>query len=192
MSRWCCLTIISSAALFSFGLQSFPGSGSLPLSQLFESGQSIGASASASVLPMNIQGWIPLELIVLISLPSKRLSRVFSSTTVPKASILRPPAYFMAQLSSLYVTTEKNHSFDYRNFCKNYVLPQSTQLSVSNIMDTIIAKCLMHFSFCFFPVAPPPYNYDHEMEYCADLPPPYSPTPAQRSPPPPYPGNSRK
>ncbi|KAI4579321.1 cysteine and tyrosine-rich protein 1 isoform X2 [Ovis aries] len=43
-----------------------------------------------------------------------------------------------------------------------------------------------------YPVAPPPYNYDHEMEYCADLPPPYSPTPAQRSPPPPYPGNSRK
>ncbi|DAA33662.1 TPA: cysteine/tyrosine-rich 1 [Bos taurus] len=43
-----------------------------------------------------------------------------------------------------------------------------------------------------FFLAPPPYNYDHEMEYCADLPPPYSPTPAQRSPPPPYPGNSRK
>lgn len=46
-----------------------------------------------------------------------------------------------------------------------------------------------------YPVAPPPYSYDHEMEYCADLPPPYSPTPqasAQRSPPPPYPGNSRK
>ncbi|XP_067595363.1 cysteine and tyrosine-rich protein 1 isoform X1 [Pseudorca crassidens] len=43
-----------------------------------------------------------------------------------------------------------------------------------------------------YPVAPPPYSYDHEMEHCADLPPPYSPTPAQRSPPPPYPGNSRK
>ncbi|XP_047651050.1 cysteine and tyrosine-rich protein 1 [Phacochoerus africanus] len=43
-----------------------------------------------------------------------------------------------------------------------------------------------------YPVAPPPYSYDHEMEYCADLPPPYTPTPAQRSPPPPYPGNSRK
>ena len=84
LSRWCCLTIISSAALFSFSLQSFPGSGSLPVSQLFESGQSIGASASASVLPMNTQGWIPLELIVLISLPSKRFSRVFSSTTVQK------------------------------------------------------------------------------------------------------------
>ena len=83
LSQWCYLTISSSAALFSFCLQSFPASGSLPMSQLFTSGgQSIGASAS--VLPMNIQGWFPLGLTGLIFLQSKRLSRVFSSTTIRK------------------------------------------------------------------------------------------------------------
>ena len=65
--------------------QSFPASGSFPKSQLFASGgQSIGISASASVLPMNIQGWFPLGLTGLISLLSKGLSRVFSSITVQK------------------------------------------------------------------------------------------------------------
>ena len=63
----------------------FPASGSFPMSQFFASGgQSIGASASASVLPMYIQGWFPLGLTGLISLLSKGLSRVFSSTTVQR------------------------------------------------------------------------------------------------------------
>ena len=66
-------------------LQSFPASGSFPVSQPFASGgQSTGASASASILPMNIQNWFPLVLTGLISLQSKGLSRVFSSTTVQK------------------------------------------------------------------------------------------------------------
>ena len=66
-------------------LQSFPSSGSFPMDQLFASGdQSTGASATALVLPMNIQGWFPLWLTSLISLQSKELSRVFSSTTVWK------------------------------------------------------------------------------------------------------------
>ena len=70
---------------FSSQLQSFPASGSFPMSQFFISGgQSIGASPSASVLPMNIQGWFPLGLTAWISLQSKGLSRVFSSTTVQK------------------------------------------------------------------------------------------------------------
>ena len=70
---------------FSSCLQYFPASGSFPMSQLFTSGgQSIGASALASVLPMNIQGWSPLGLTGLISLLSKGLSRVFSKTTVQK------------------------------------------------------------------------------------------------------------
>ena len=70
---------------FSSCLQSFPASGSFPRSQFFTSGdQSIGASASASVLPMNIQDWFPLEWTDLISLQSKGLSRVFSNTTVQK------------------------------------------------------------------------------------------------------------
>ena len=65
--------------------QSFPESGSFPMSRLFTSGgQSIGASASASVLPMSIQGWFPLRLNGLLSFLSKELSRVFSNTTVPK------------------------------------------------------------------------------------------------------------
>ena len=80
LSRWCYLTISSSAALF-FCLQSFPPLGSFPMSQLFESGgQSFGVSAS--VLPMNMQGWFPLGLTALISLLYKELSRFLSSTTV--------------------------------------------------------------------------------------------------------------
>ena len=68
-----------------FHLQSFPASGSFQMSQFFTSGgQSLGASASASVLPMNIQGWFPLGLTGLISLLSKGLSRVFSRTTVQR------------------------------------------------------------------------------------------------------------
>ena len=78
-------TISSSVVPLSSCLQSFPASGSFQMSQLFASGgQSIGASALASVLPMNIQDWFPLELTGLISFQSKRLSRVFSNTTVQK------------------------------------------------------------------------------------------------------------
>ena len=85
LSQWCYLTISSSVALFSFGFQSFPALGSFPVSQLFTSGgQSIGASASATVLPMSIQGWFPLGLTGLISLQSKGLSRVFSGTTIQR------------------------------------------------------------------------------------------------------------
>ena len=81
LSQWFNLAISSSAVLFSFWLQSFPVSESFRMSQLFTSGgQSTGASASASVLPMNIQGWFPLGVTGLNSLLSKRLSRVCSST----------------------------------------------------------------------------------------------------------------
>ena len=85
LSWWCHPTISSSAAPFSSCLQSFPASGSLAVTRLFESdGQSIEASASTSILPMNIQDWFPLELTGLISFQSKGLSRVFSSTTIWK------------------------------------------------------------------------------------------------------------
>ena len=84
LSWWCHPTISSSVVPFSFRLQSFPASGSFPISQLFASGgQSTGASASASVLSMNIQGWFPLWWTGLISLLSKGLS-VFSSITIQK------------------------------------------------------------------------------------------------------------
>ena len=79
--HWCHSTISSSVTLFSLCLQSFLASGYFQVNQLFTSGgQSIGASASG--LPMSFQGWFPLGLIGLISLQSKGLSRVFSSTTV--------------------------------------------------------------------------------------------------------------
>ena len=85
LSQWCHPTISSSVVPFSPCPQSFPASGSFPMSQLFTSGgQSIGVSASTSVLPMNTQEWSPLEWTGWISLQSKGLSRVFSNTTVQK------------------------------------------------------------------------------------------------------------
>ena len=82
LSRWCHQTISSSVVPFSSCLQSFPASGSFPVSQLFAlGGQSIGVSALVSVLPMNIQGWFPLGWTGLNSLQSKCLSSVFSNTT---------------------------------------------------------------------------------------------------------------
>ena len=82
LSQWCCLIISSSAAPF-FSLQSFPAWGSFPVSWLFTSGgQNIGASALASVLSMNIQGWFPLGLTGFISFQSKGLSGVLSSTKI--------------------------------------------------------------------------------------------------------------
>ena len=85
LNQWCYLTISSYASSFSFCLQSFPASGSFPNSQPFtSSGQSIGASASASFLPMNIKDCFPLGLTGWISLQSRGLSRVFSNITVWK------------------------------------------------------------------------------------------------------------
>ena len=85
LSQRCHPTISSSVIPFSSRLQSFPASGSFPVSRLFISGgQSIGISASASVCPVNIQGWFPLGLTDLISSQSKGLSRVFSNNIVQK------------------------------------------------------------------------------------------------------------
>ena len=93
-SRWCHPTISFSVVPFSSRLQAFPASGSFQMSQFFKSGgQSTGVSASASVLPMNIQDWFPLGWTGWISLQSKGLSRVFSNTTVHKHQ------FFSAQLS---------------------------------------------------------------------------------------------
>ena len=93
-SRWCHPTITSSVVPFASCPQCFPASGSFLISQLFISGgQSIGVSASASVLPMNTQDWSPLGWTGWISLQSKGLSRVFSNTAVQKCQ------FFCAQLS---------------------------------------------------------------------------------------------
>ena len=84
-SQWCHPAISSSVIPFSSCPQSFPASGSFPMSLLFASGgQSIGVSASTSVIPMNTQDWSPLGWTGWISLQSKGLSRVFSNTTVQK------------------------------------------------------------------------------------------------------------
>jgi len=94
LSQWCHQTTLSSVIPFSSCLQSFPASGSCQMSQFFASGgQSIGVSASTSVLPMNTQDLFPLGLTGQISLQSKGLSRVFSNTTVQKHQ------FFSAQLS---------------------------------------------------------------------------------------------
>ena len=89
LSWWCHPTILSSVIPFSSCLQSFPVSGSFQMSQFFTSGgQSIGVSASTSVLPMNIQDWFPLGWTCWISLQSKGLSRVSSNTTIQKHLML--------------------------------------------------------------------------------------------------------
>ena len=101
--------------LFSFCLQTFPASGSFPVSQLFTSeGQNIGASAS--VLPMNNQGWFPLGLTYLISLCAKRLSRVFSSTTIQKHQSSALSHLYDPILTSIH-DYWRNHSFDYTDLC---------------------------------------------------------------------------
>ena len=118
LCRWCHPTISSSVVPFSSCPQSFPASGSFPMSQLSASGgQSIVASASASFLPKNTQGWTPLEWTGLISLRSKGLSRVFSSAAMWKHQ------FFGAQLSlwsNVHICTwlQKNRSFDYTDLCQ--------------------------------------------------------------------------
>ena len=110
LSWGCHPTISSSVTPFSSCPQSFPESESFPVSRLFSSGrQSIETSASASVLPMNIQGWFPLELTGLltglssISFLSKGLSRVFPSTTIKKHQFFRaqPSLWTNSHISSL-------------------------------------------------------------------------------------------
>ena len=104
-TRWCHPTISSSVLPFSSRLHSFPTSGSLPVSQFFPSGgQSFGVSASASVLPMNIQGWFPLGWALWISLQSKGLSRVFCNTTVQKHQFFCLLIFFRVQSTHPYMT----------------------------------------------------------------------------------------
>ena len=121
LSWWCHPTTSSSAIPFSSCPQSLLASGSFPMSWLFTSGgHSIWASPSASVLPMNIQGWFLLGLTGLISLLSKRLSRVFSSATVQ--TILRHSAFFMVQLSCPYTTTGKIIALTVQTFSAKWCL----------------------------------------------------------------------
>ena len=108
LSRWCHPTISSSVKVpFSSRLQSFPASGAFQMSLLFTSGgQSIGVSASTTVLPMNIQDWFPLGWTSWISLQSKGLKSLLQHHG-SKASIFQCSAFFIVQLSHLYMTTGK-------------------------------------------------------------------------------------
>ena len=125
LHRWCHPAISSSDALFSFCPRSFPASGCFPMSWLFASDdQNTGALASASVLPVNNQGWSPLRLTGLISLKIDWLDLLAVQGTFrnllqhhsSKASILWPPAFLMVQLSQLYVTTGKTIALTIRTF----------------------------------------------------------------------------
>ena len=123
-SRWCHPTISSSVIPFSSCTQSFPASGPFQMSQLFASGgQSIGVSASTSVLPMNSQDWSPLGWTGWISLQANSLLQHHSS----KASILRRSAFFTVQLSHQYLTTGKTIALTRRTF-------------VGKVMSILLAK----------------------------------------------------
>ena len=116
LSQWYYLTISFSVAPFSFCLQSFPASGSFPVSWLFISGgQTTGALASASVFPMNIQGWFPLGLTGLI-LQSKGLSRVFSNTIVQKHQFIGTQLSLWSN-SHIHTWLLEKPSFDYTDLC---------------------------------------------------------------------------
>ena len=116
LSQWCHPTIWSSIVPFSSRLQSFPASGSFPMSWLFTSGgQSIGASASALVLAVNIQDWFPLGLTGLMSLQSKGFSKEFSPALQFKSiSSLVLSFLYGSALTSIH-DYWKNHSFDYKD-----------------------------------------------------------------------------
>ena len=112
LSQWCHPTISSFVVPFSSCPQSFPTSGSFPMSQLFESGgQRIGVSASTSVFPMNTQEWSPLGWTVWISLQSKGLSRVFSNTQFKSITSSALSFLYSPTLTSIHEHW-KNHSFD--------------------------------------------------------------------------------
>ena len=137
-SRWCHSTISSSVTAFSPCPQSFPESGFFPVNQLFTSGgPSIGASASASILPMNIQGWFPLGWTGLMSLLSKGLSKSLLQHHNSKASILQCSAFFIVQLSHPYMTTGKT-------------IALTIQTLVGKVMSLLFNK-LSRFVMAFLP-----------------------------------------
>ena len=117
LSLWCYLTISFYASPLSFCLPPFSTLGPFPMSQLFVSGgQSIGVSASASVLPMNIQGWFSLGLTGLISLLSKGLSRVFSNTIQKHQFFGTQPSF--GPKSHIHTWLVVKHRFDYMDLCQ--------------------------------------------------------------------------
>ena len=143
LRQWCHPTISSYVIPFSSCLQSFAASGSFQMHQFFAlGGQSIGASASALVLPMNIQDWFPLGWIGWISLESKGPSRVFSNTSL-KASILQHSAFFMVQLSHPYMTTGKTIALTRRTFVGKVISLLYNVLSSITVIAFLSKKRLL-------------------------------------------------
>ena len=142
LSQWCHPTISSSVIHFSSCLQSFPASGSFQMSQLFTSGgQSFGVSALVSVLPMNIQDWLPLGLTGWISLQSKGLLRVFSNSTVQKHQ------FFGAQLLYGPALTSIHDDWRDSNFNQMDLWWQSKKSLLFNMLSRLIIS-VAEFSFC--------------------------------------------
>ena len=173
MSRWCYSTVSSSVIPFSSHLQSFPASRSFPVSQFFTSGgQSTGVSASASVLSMNIQDWFPLGLSGLISLQSKGLSRIFSTTTVQKHQFFGSAFFiFIVQVSHPYMTTGKTIALTRQTFVGRVMslhynmlsrlviafLPRSKHLLISCLQSPAAVEVpppLPQYSLSLFPLFP--------------------------------------
>ena len=144
-SWWCHPTISSSVVPFSSCPQSFPASESFPVSQLFTSGgQSIGVSASTSVLPMNIQDRSPLGRTGWISLQSKRLSRVFSNTTVLKQQ-------FFSARSQCEESHPWQRSWGMRpHICEGGIRPQGSPWTFSSIYpQNQSLPTLLHYAFTY-------------------------------------------
>ena len=142
-SHGCHPTISSSVVPFSSCLQSFPASGSFPMSQFFASGgQSIRASSWALVPPMNIQDWFPLGLTGWISLQSKGLSRVFSNTTAQKHQFFSIQFLYGPTLTSIY-DYWKNNNFDYMDFVSKVMSLIFNMLSRLVINFLPRNKCLL-------------------------------------------------
>ena len=138
IESWCHPTISSSIAPFSSCLQSFLTSGSFPVSWLFASGgQSIGASASASILPMSIQDWFSLGLTGLMPLLSKGTLQSLLQQHSLKASVLRCSAFFMVQLLHPYMTTGKT-------------IALTRQIFVGKVMS-LLFNMLFRFAIAFLP-----------------------------------------
>ena len=142
LSWWCHPAISFSVVPFSSHLQSFPASESFQMSQLFISGgQSFGVSASASVLPMNIQDWFPLGWTGWISLQSETLNSLFQQHG-SKASILRRSAFLIVQLSHPYMTTGKTIALTRWTFVGKVSLKDAAK---SNFWSTWFHVCAFYF-----------------------------------------------
>ena len=156
LSRWCHPTISSSVVPFSSCLQSFPPSGSFPMSQFFASGgQSIGVSVSTSVLPMNSQDWSPLGIdwLDLLAVQGTLKSLLQHHTT--KASILQCSPFFIVQLSHPYMATGKTIALTRRTFvCK-----------VMSLLFNMLSRLVI----AFLPRSKHLFNFMASVTICSDF-----------------------